>query len=172
MTRTAKKTNVSVTLTEAQDAANNYARCAAKKDTLTAKMNEKLAAIREQYEPELTSLEEQMQEPVAVLESYAIAQRNEWGEKKSVELASCVIGFHTNPPSISKDRKTQWGFIIALMKNNRLLKPFVKVKEDVDKAALLKLRDDAKMLKAMNGVGITIEQEEQFYVDTKKEKVA
>lgn len=170
--RVTKKTNVNVTLAEAQDAANAYARCAAKKETLTAKMNEKLAAIREQYEPELTSLDEQMAEPVAVLESFAIAQRDEWGDKKSTELASCIIGFRTTPPAITKEKRTQWGFIIALMKNSRLLKPFVKIKEDVDKAALLQLRDDAKMIKAMNAVGIQIEQQEIFYVDTKKEKVA
>ena len=135
-------------------------------------MNEKLAAIREQYEPELTSLSEQMQVPIGVLESYAIANRDEWGDKKSMELASCIIGFRTSPPSIEKDKKTQWGFIIALMKNSKLLKPFVKIKEDVDKKALLDLRNDAKYSKAMAGVGITIEQEENFYVDTKKEKAA
>lgn len=172
MARVSKKTNVNVSLAEAQDAANNYAKCAAKKDSLTAKMNEKLAAIREQYEPEITSLNEQMQEPVEVLESYAIANRDEWGEKKSIELASCVIGFRTSPPKLEKKKGVTWDYIVTLMKTNRLLKPFVRVKEDVDKAALLKLQADEKMVKQMNTLGITIEQDENFYVDTKKEKVA
>lgn len=172
MTRVSKKTNVNVSLAEAQDAANDYARCATKKDTLTAKMNEKLAAIREQYEPELTSLDEQLKEPVSVLESFAIANRDEWGERKSIELASCVIGFRTSPPSVAKKKGITWDAVVGLFKGNKALKVFVKVKEDVDKTAILKVHSDVKITKAMAAVGVTIEQEENFFVDTKKEKVA
>ena len=83
-------------------------------------------------------------------------------EQKSIELFNCEIGFRTNPPSVTKDRKTQWAAHCGADEKNRLLKAFVRVKEDVDKEAILKLRDDAKYMKAVNGVGIRIEQDEVF----------
>lgn len=171
MARTSKKTNVNVTLAEAQAAANTYAESCIKKDKITATMNEKLNAIRQQYEPGITELNVEMEEPVEVLEAYAIAQRGNW-DAKSIELSNCVIGFRTDPPSVSKKKGITWDAIVGLMKNNKLLKQFVKIKEDVDKAFILKEKSNPKISKGLELIGITIEQEERFFVDTKKDKVA
>ncbi len=171
MARTTEKTVVGVRQSEAEQAAHDYAKISNRIDKLTADMNDKITAIREKYEPEITELTQDLEEPKNVLKSYAIEQRGSWS-KKSIELFNCEIGFRTNPPSVTKDRKTQWAFIVGLMKKNRLLKAFVRVKEDVDKEAILKLRDDAKYMKAVNGVGIRIEQDEVFFVEAKKAEPA
>lgn len=171
MTRTAKKTIVNVSLTEAQQAANSYASANIKMDKLTAEMNEKLTAVREKYEPQITEITESMAEQVDVLEAFAKSTRHNW-DAKSAELANCIIGFRTNPPSLTKKKGITWDTVVALMQNNRLLKPFIRIKKDVDKAALLKAQTDAKLVKQMEAVGMLIEQEEQFFVDVKKEKAA
>jgi len=170
MTRTSKRTNVNVSLSEAQAAANLYAEASIKKDKLNAQLNEKLYALRQQFEPQITELEEVLAEPVELLETFAIEQRKNW-DGKSIELANCVIGFRTNPPSVAKPKKVTWDYLVGMMKDSKLLKPFVRVKEDVDKAAILKL-NDPKVLSAMQKIGIEIEQEENFFVDTKKDKAA
>lgn len=172
MTRISKKTNVLVSLEEAQAAAHNYAFYSNKKDLITTKMNEELAAVRQQYEPDITAIDSYMTDEVGVLESYAIATRDEWGSKKSLELGGCVIGFRTNPPSLSKKKGITWDYIVGLMKANKVLKPFIRVKEDVDKTALLKQQTDDKLMKQLASLGVTVKQEEQFYVDAKKEKAA
>jgi phage host-nuclease inhibitor protein Gam len=169
MARTSTKTKVDITETEAQDAAHIYAKSSIEKDKLQAQMNEKLAAVREHFQPKITALEADMVEPVEVLKVYAVEQRNTW-DGKSTELANCIIGFRTNPASVSKNKKTSWEFIVGLMKANKILKQFVKVKEDVDKASILKEYGDVKINKQLQAVGIVIEQEECFYVDTKKDK--
>jgi phage host-nuclease inhibitor protein Gam len=169
MARTSTKTKVGITETEAQDAAHIYAKSSIEKDKLQAQMNEKLATVREQYQPKITSLEADMVEPVEVLKVYAVEQRNNW-DGKSTELANCVIGFRTNPASVGKTKGITWDAIVGLIKANKILKHFVKVKEDVDKASILKEYGDVKISKQLQAVGIVIEQEECFYVDTKKEK--
>lgn len=170
MARISKKTKVGITLPEAQAAANSYAENSARKDTLIAQMNERLTSIRQKYEPQITELDEAMEEPVDILEAYAKEQRDTW-KGKSTELSNCVIGFRTNPASVAKKKGITWDAVVGLLKNSKLLKGFVKVKEDVDKAAILKTQADAKVMKSLAAIGVTIEQEEQFYVDAKKEEV-
>ena len=169
MARTTKKTNVNVSLAEANQAANAYAYCSTELDKLAAEMNNELNLIRQQYEPQITALSEDMKEPIEVLENYAIENRESW-DGKSLELANCVIGFRTNPPSVAKKKGITWDAVVGLFKNNKLLKPFVKVKEDIDKSAILKSQTDAKIVRLLNSVGVSIEQEEQFFVSTKKEE--
>ncbi|HOZ95373.1 MAG TPA: host-nuclease inhibitor Gam family protein [Niabella sp.] len=171
MTRTTKKTVVGVSLSEAQQAANTYSSVSASLGKLEAQLNEKLQQVREQYEFKITDLREQLAQPVDLLEAYAKENRGEW-EGKSLELSNCVIGFRTNPPSVAKKRGITWDAVVSLLKGNRLLKAFVKVKEDVDKTAILKSQTDAKVMKQLEAIGVCIEQEEQFYVDVKKDKVA
>lgn len=169
-TRIAKKTLVGITLSEAQIAAKNYAAASIKKDKLTAEMNEKIKAVRDKYEPELTKIDTDLEEPVNVLETYAKEQRKSWAAK-SMELLNVIIGFRTNPPSVAKKKGITWDAVVGLLKGNKALKDFVKVKEDVDKAAILKEQSNAKVIKLLNLVGVSIEQEEQFFVDVKKEVV-
>jgi phage host-nuclease inhibitor protein Gam len=169
MSRTKKQTNVNVSLADAQAAAHLYAESSIKKDKLTAQLNEKLAAVRQQYEPAITELANTMEAPVDVLNVYALEQRKTW-DGKSLELSNCIIGFRTNPPSVGKTKGITWDAIVTLIKGNKVLKHFIKIKEDVDKAAILKEQTDVKISKQLQAVGIVIEQEECFYVDTKKDK--
>lgn len=169
MARTSTKTKVGITLTEAQEAAHAYATASITKDKLEAQLNQELATIREQYEPQITQLKTDMVEPVETLKVYGVEQRNNW-DGKSTELANCVIGFRTNPASVAKTKGITWDAIVGLLKANKIVKHFVKVKEDVDKAAILKEYGDLKISKQLQAVGIVIEQEECFYVDTKKDK--
>ena len=171
MARTSKKTNVNVSLSEAQEAANNYADASIRKDKLTAKLNEELQKVRQRYESDITECEDAMIAPVEVLEAYALEQRKNW-EGKSVELGSCVIGFRTNPASVAKKKGLTWEAIVGLFKNNKALKAFIKVKEDIDKAALLKEQTNEKLVAQLEKVGVMFEQLENFYVDAKKEKAA
>jgi phage host-nuclease inhibitor protein Gam len=171
MARITKKTNVNVSLSEAQEAAHSYAQHSNRKDKLTAEMNQKIATIREKYEPDITQIDGEMEEYSEVLQVYALEQRKNW-DGKSIELANCIIGFRTNPPSVTKKKGLTWEGVVGLLKASKVLKTFVKVKEDVDKSAILKVQADQKIMKALSLVGVTVEQEEQFYVDTKKEKAA
>ncbi|PZP38696.1 MAG: hypothetical protein DI598_20460 [Pseudopedobacter saltans] len=171
MARTAKKTNVNVTLSEAQAAAHIYADITIQKENLENEMKAKIAAIRAEYEPDITDLDGQLAEPYDILESYAKETKDGW-DKKSLELAACTIGFRTTPPSVGKIKGVTWDGIISLLKGKKNLKQFVAVKEAVDKAAILKVQTDAKIMRELTTIGVTIEQSEQFFVEEKKEKVA
>jgi phage host-nuclease inhibitor protein Gam len=169
-TRVAKKTLVNVSLADAQTAAHEYAKTMLQKEKLTAVMNEKLQALREKYEPEITTLETELEQPAEVLKTFALENKSKW-EAKSLELASCTIGFRTNPPSVAKSKKVTWDYLVSILKNSKLLKPFVRTKEEIDKAAILKT-EDTKVLAKLAEVGIEIEQTENFYITPKADKAA
>lgn len=169
MTRVSTKTKVNVSLQEAQDAAHEFAQVSIKKDKLNAELNAKLQEVRAKYEPSITECETALKQPVMLLQNYAIEQRNNW-DAKSVELGSCVIGFRTNPASVAKKKGFTWDAIVGMFKTNKVLKPFVKVKEDVDKAALLKEQTNPKLVAQLEKVGVVFEQDEEFFVNAKKEK--
>lgn len=170
MSRISKKVITGVTLEEAQSAANLYAKNARLIEKKTAQMNEKLTEIRTKYEPDITSLTTELEEPCEVLEAYGKEQKGAWGDKKSFELNNCIIGFRNSPHSVEKPKQFTWASIIAFMKTSKILKPFIRTKEEVNKEELLKKKDDAKFLKILEATGkVTIEQKETFYIDTKAE---
>jgi phage host-nuclease inhibitor protein Gam len=171
MARTSRVTTVNISLEEAQAAAHQYAQQSIEKDKITAEMNAKLAAVREKYQPSLDECEVALKEPVETLEAFAKENRKSW-DGKSVELGGCVIGFRTNPASVAKKKGITWDAAVALFKSNKLLKPFIRVKEDIDKAALLKEQTNDKIVAQLDKVGVMFEQLEQFYVEPKKEKAA
>lgn len=171
MTRTAKKTKVSVTLEQAHVAAKNYATASTKLDSIQAKMNEEIIKVKDKYLAKINELNEAIIEPVETLESFAIANKDSW-DKKSLELPHCVIGFRTGTPKVEKEKKFTWDAITKMLSNNKIFKDFVRTKSEVDKGAILKI-DDAKLLKKLNEYcGLEIVQEESFYVDCKKEELA
>ena len=171
MTRISKRAKTNVSLSEAQAAAHNYFNLSSQKGKLEGELNEKIQALRELYEPEITELTEGLDEPYDTLKSYAIENRKDW-DNKSIELASCTIGFRLPPPSVNRQKGMTWLAIIGLMLKRKSLKDFVKVKQDIDKKEILAAQNDAKLMKELGSVGIVIEQEEEFFVDAKLEKVA
>lgn len=169
MARTAKKTNVNVSLQEAQEAAHLFADISLKKEKQTNEMNEKIKAIMAQYEPSITKLEEQLVDPYDVLETFGKENKESW-KNKSYELAACVIGFRTCPASVDKKKGITWEAVVGLLKGKKALKQFVKTKEDVDKTAILGSQTDLKVMKALEGIGVTIKKDEKFFVEDKHEK--
>ncbi len=82
ITRTAKKTKVSVTLEQAHEAAKNYATASTKLDSIQAKMNEEINKVKDKYLSKINELNEAIIEPVETLESFAIANKDSWDKKK------------------------------------------------------------------------------------------
>jgi phage host-nuclease inhibitor protein Gam len=172
MAKTTKKTIVNVSLEQAQEASSTYAKSSTRLEKIQAKMNEEINKIKSKYEVEITQLQESLNEPYDVLETYAKEQKPTWGTKKSSELMQCIISFRTGTPRVDKSSKMTWPSIVAVMKNVKALKDFVRVKEDVNKEAILACKDEKIITKLKDMCQVTIEQDETFSVDVKKEEVA
>ncbi len=160
-----------ITLEQAQEASGKFAKASTSHDKISAKMNEELNKIKTKYEPELTQLEVDMEGPTKVLMTYATEQKDSWGKKKSLDLLHTTIGFRTSPPSVIKDStKVTWNFIIDQLKKSKKMLAFIRTKTEVNKDAILALKDEKVLATLKKDYFIAIEQKETCFVEVKKEE--
>lgn len=168
-TRQTKKVLIAVSRDTAEDAFAQYAAADARTQQLTAKMDIEITKIREKYQSELAELGDTKSKTFAVMESFAITNREElFSKKKSLEMAHGVLGFRTGNPQI----KTIKGFTLAAVTKMlaEFLPDYVRTKSEPDKDKLLSSREDPKVSQKFEKCGIYVAADEAFYVEPKKEE--
>jgi phage host-nuclease inhibitor protein Gam len=171
MSKIKKTTQASVTLEQAQDAARQFAQASNKLASIEAALNEKIEALRSKYHDEINALREQRDEVLPLLEAYAIGAKDSW-PARSFELTHARIGFRMGTPKVDKLKGVTWDAVLAFVKADKnLAKDFVRVKEELDKKAILEA-DDKTLVKLESKAKIVIVQDETFFVEEHKETVA
>ena len=147
----------------------NYAALAKKE----AEMNEKLNKIKEDFEEKTKELRYTAETMQVEINAFCTKNKSDFDKVRSKEFQFGVVGFRVNPPKvILLNRKYNLKTVLELVK--RLYKKaYVRVKEDLDKEAMLadyagKKLDDGKLA----GVGLKVDQDEQFYINPKYEELA
>lgn len=174
--RIKKNSATNFTIEQAQEASKTVAEKTNELEKIEAKMNEELNNVKSKYSDEITEIHEELEETKGMLEVYAREQRSSWGDKKSYELLHCILSFRTGNPKVSKQKQFTWDAVLELMKKNKSFKPFIRVKEEINKEAILSLNSaiqkDHKLLKQLEDqCYLFIEQTESFFVTPKKEAV-
>jgi len=172
--KTKKKVYTNVTLEEANAASEKYSNTQNSLFKIEAKMNEELNKVKSKYVDQIGELKEELVEPEEILHSFATAQKDSWGKKKSLELLHTVIGFRTGQPKVSKDKKFTWDAVTELLKKNKLFKPFIRTKDEINKENILALKADKD--KELIGLlkeqaFVFVDQDENFFVEAKLEEV-
>lgn len=136
---------------------------------LAAQMNDKIAAIKLSYEASaklngdvITDLKQGIQ---IWCEANKVALTNN-GRTKTARFASGEVRWRMTPPKVTLKGVAD---ILKRLKSNALTR-FIRVSEEVDKAALLKEPDVAKGI-----AGVTISQGEEFVIvplETQLEEIA
>lgn len=139
------------------------------RDRIRADMNDALAAQREMWEAQAKPYANQIKELTAGVQLYCEAHRSELTQSnkvKTAKLASGEVSWRTRPPSV-----TVRGAEMVIEGLKRIgLERFVRVKEEVNKEAILAEPEVAQQVR-----GISITQGEDFIVkpwDTDLEQVA
>jgi phage host-nuclease inhibitor protein Gam len=131
-------------------------------------MNDELAAVRERHEAEAAVWTEELKVLCERVQSYCEAHRGELtegGKRKFFRFGSGEVQWRMRPPSVSVRAVDA---VIASLKKLGL-GHFVRVREEIDKEAVLRWPDVAQQVK-----GLTIGQREDFVVkpwDTELEQV-
>lgn len=139
------------------------------RDRIQADMNDELAAIKQKYETLALPLADTIRVLTSGVQTWCEANRDaltNGGKVKFAALASGEIKWRMRPPSI---RLKGADAIMELMRKLGLSR-FIRVKEEVNKDALLAEPDVAK-----NIPGVTISQTEDFVIipfETELEEVA
>lgn len=171
MSKLKKVTHASVTLEQAQDAAQTFSKASNRLSTIEALINKQMEAIRSKYQAEITEQQELATEQMPVLEAYAIANKESW-PLRSYELTHARIGFRYGNKKVDKLKGVTWDAVLAFVEASKpLAKLFVRTKKELDKTAIL-AADDKLLAKLEASAKIIITQDETFFVEERKEAVA
>ena len=133
-------------------------KCQRKLEQIQTKLNEDIEQIKAQAIKRSSPFQETINELFESIYIFARAHRSmltDGGRRKRVDLLTGSIFWQLNPPAVSLRNVKK---VIALCKR-RALKRFIRVKEEVDKEAMLKEPEAATRIE-----GVKIRQKEQFVV--------
>ena len=165
-----KKTLLSGTITrdEAEDAFADYAKADAQQQQITSKMDVQITKIREKFSAELTVLQDNKDASFERLQSYAENNRDEFGNKKSLEFSHGILGFRTGTPKLKTRKGFTWSSVTNLLKE--FYPGYLRISEEPAKDRLLADREEPTISILYSKVGIYVDQDETFYVEPKKEE--
>lgn len=178
-----KKTLIQgITTEQANDAFAQYAKADAQIQKINAEIELQCAKIREKKADELTRLDAEREQAFGTLQAYAVENQAElFTKKKSLEMAHGTIGFRTGTPKLKTLKGFTWASALNLVRE--FLPGYVRTTDEIAKDKLLADRDcryieiddptdtmGTPMLEKMAQCGITVVQDETFYVEPKKEE--
>jgi len=169
MTRTKKVLSGPIDRTGAEEAFAEFAKADAKTNQITSKMDVEITRIREKYQDELHRLSEIKDQAFEKLQIFAEASRDEFGGKKSMEMAHGIVGFRTGTPKLKLRKGFTWNSVTNLIKE--FLPTYVRITEEPAKDRLLADRDVPEVAGLFIKIGVHVDQDETFYVEAKKELV-
>jgi phage host-nuclease inhibitor protein Gam len=170
MAKREKKTIISgVTRDAADEAFAKYAKADAQSAKITAEIELQCAKIREKYQSRLSELDAEKTLAFDTLQSYATENKSElFAKKKSIDMAHGTIGFRTGTPKLKTLKGFTWASALQLVRE--FLPGYIRTTEEITKDKMLADRDDEDMQGKMAHCGITVVQDETFFVDPKEEK--
>jgi len=166
----AKKPLMAIKTIEQADALlAEYATADAKIEQIKAKMDEEITVIRSKYADDLSELNICRDESFNAIQMFAETNPELFEKKKSFGMVHGVIGFRMGNWAVKMLPKWKVADVVEQLK--KVLPAYVRIKEEPNKEMLINDRDN-KGVNAYfhkDGVGITIIQEETFYIELKKE---
>lgn len=183
MARQKKTIITGVSKEAAEEAFANYAKASAEHSKITAEIELRCAQIREKYQDKLSSLQEEKDKSFDTLQAFALENQDElFSRKKSLEMVHGTIGFRTGTPKLKTLKGFTWASALQLVKE--FLPTFIRTSEEIAKDKLLAEREvdvikpgdplgpSVPLREVMVKCGITVVQEESFFVEPKKEEGA
>ena len=167
MAREKKVVHTGVTSEQMEAAFGEYAAADAKQAKINATIDVQMTAIREKYADELGRLNETKEKAFAVLQTFALENKELFTKKKSMESVHGTIGFRTGTPKLKLLKGFTWGAVTNLLKE--FLPSYVRISEEPAKDKLLADREEQEVAALFPKVGIAVTQDETFYVEPKKE---
>jgi len=167
MAREKKVVHTGVSTEQMESAFGEYAIADAKLAKIEATINVQMTQIREKYADEIARQNEVKERSFDVLQAFALANKDLFAKKKSMESVHGTIGFRTGTPKLKTLKGFTWGAVTNLLKE--FLPGHVRTIEEPAKDKLLADRDVEDVASLFGKVGIAVVQDEAFFVEPKKE---
>ncbi len=154
---------------QANDAFATYAKADAQIQKINAEIELQCAKIREKQADRLSQLDAEREQAFDMLQAYAVENQAElFSKKKSLDMAHGTIGFRTGTPKLKTLKGFTWASVLQMVRE--FLPGYVRTSEEVAKDKLLADRDEEGMYDKMAKCGITVAQDETFYVEPQNEE--
>ena len=168
-TREKKTVYSGVTQEEMEQAFAEYAKADARQQKITADMDVAMTKIREKWQDELAKLQEAKDNAFDVMQAYAVENKAElFAKKKSLDTVHGTMGFRTGTPKLKTLKGFTWASVTNLLAE--FLPSYVRTVTEPAKDKLLADRDDEEVQAMLPKVGVSVVQDETFYVEPKKEE--
>lgn len=137
-------------------------------NALKAQLDQELTAVRQKFEGRIDGLAKQVEQRSGLLQQWAEASPEEFGEKKSIDFLHGRLGFRTGNPALKT--LSGWTFKRVLEVIDRT---FVRTKMELDKELVLTASARGELgEKDLRSVGLRVVQDESFFVEPKLEEPA
>jgi len=145
-----------------------YAAADARLAKINATMDEQITRIREKYSDDIAQLTSTKDNAFEIVQAYAQENRDVlFAKKKSLDAAHGTYGFRTGTPKLKTLKGFTWEAVKNLLKE--FLPKYVRVQEEPAKDKLLADREVKKVAENLAKCGITVVQDETFFIELKKE---
>jgi phage host-nuclease inhibitor protein Gam len=149
------------------------------RNQLIADRDHEKKAIDDRYGPDITRLNELLQQLTERVKVWADGNPEEFGGKRSIDTTHGTLGWRMGQWQCAalagwiwaRTKKTKKGAKVILDKIKELtaMKDYIRVKEEVDKDAIIADRG-VLTAEALSTIGVRVFQEESFYVEPKVEE--
>ena len=168
MAREKKVVHTGVTSEAMEAAFSDYAIADAKLQKINANIDMQMTQIREKYADEIGKLTEKKDKAFDILQAFGIENKSElFSKKKSMDSVHGTIGFRMGTPKLKTLKGYTWNAVTNLMKE--FLPGYIRTTEEPAKDKLLADRDLKEVAEMLPRIGVTVAQDETFYVEPKKE---
>ncbi|ULJ61037.1 host-nuclease inhibitor Gam family protein [Wielerella bovis] len=137
---------------------------------LETNMNDGIAELQEKYAEQSAPLNARISELSSAVQLWGEANRNELtdnGRVKFADLVTGIIKWRNDPPKVSV---TGVQAVLALLRNDPELERFIRVKEEINKEAILNERD--KFDKGQVAGLKIVDGKEQFVIEPHDQQLA
>lgn len=167
--RVKKVIHSGITSEQMETAFAEYAAADARLAKINATMDEQITRIREKYSDDIAQLTSIKDNAFEIVQAYAQENREVlFAKKKSLDAAHGTYGFRTGTPKLKTLKGYTWEAVKNLLKT--FLPKYVRVTEEPAKDKLLADRETEEVASNMTKCGITVVQDETFFIELKKEE--
>ena len=169
MSKRMKKTLVTIeTRDELEAAVGRISAKVSARDAIIAQLETEINACRSLHEPFITTYGEEINADFEACQRWAEANPSAFATKKSLDLMHGTIGFRTSTPRLKLLSGWTWNRVLETLAVNKLT-DYIRQKQEPDKERLLADRETLTD-STLKRVGVTVAQDETFYIDPKREE--
>jgi phage host-nuclease inhibitor protein Gam len=130
-------------------------------------LDQTIADARTSFEQSAGPLKKAIEDKTALLATWAQNAPDEFPKGlKSIKLTHGVVGFRTGTPKLKTLAKWTWDRVLENIKALPSLKGFLRVKEEVNKDAILSAYSEERLFpQDLRTLGVQVVQDEAFFVE-------